>query len=347
MLQRIHANNYRCFIDFEYRPDRCEFLIGPRGTGRSSLIEILDNLQSLLSGWLVADAFFYDCRTLWRPDGDVQLEVEVACSGERFTYRVDLSIAPEPENTWLTREELRCDGQLAFAFSDGIGRIHVDGRPVGDAYESDGYHSALSQALRAGSDERLQRFHAWWNELWLVRIGNHDITRGIREAAKPGGYFDSFVHWYRQLVQNGSPRLSGYHKALGEVLAGFQRIQLTDNVSQPMHVVFANPLGGAPAVFPLDELTQEERTIVELYSLPYLALQDERVLFVDAPYSALERTDLVHWYDTMMRRAHDNTAQVLLVVNEQSIVNDMSFGTVRRFERANGGPVRCHAPAPQ
>jgi predicted ATP-binding protein involved in virulence len=49
MLQRIYIDNYRCFVDFEWRPGRRNLLIGDNGTGKTSLFDALAGLQDLIA----------------------------------------------------------------------------------------------------------------------------------------------------------------------------------------------------------------------------------------------------------------------------------------------------------
>ena len=48
MLTRIYIDNFRCFVNFEYRPERKQLLLGANGSGKSSLFTRFAISSSLL-----------------------------------------------------------------------------------------------------------------------------------------------------------------------------------------------------------------------------------------------------------------------------------------------------------
>jgi len=50
MITRLRVKNYRCFEDFDWRPEQICLLIGQNGTGKSTLFELLAGLREMLSG---------------------------------------------------------------------------------------------------------------------------------------------------------------------------------------------------------------------------------------------------------------------------------------------------------
>jgi recombinational DNA repair ATPase RecF len=41
MLTRLYIDNFRCFVNFEYRPARRQLIVGRNGSGKSSLLDVL------------------------------------------------------------------------------------------------------------------------------------------------------------------------------------------------------------------------------------------------------------------------------------------------------------------
>lgn len=41
MITRIYIDNYRCFTNFEFAPQRINLLLGANGSGKSALFEVL------------------------------------------------------------------------------------------------------------------------------------------------------------------------------------------------------------------------------------------------------------------------------------------------------------------
>jgi len=42
VLTRLYIGNFRCFVNFEYRPGRKQLILGPNASGKSSAIPLFD-----------------------------------------------------------------------------------------------------------------------------------------------------------------------------------------------------------------------------------------------------------------------------------------------------------------
>ena len=63
MLKRIYIDNFRCFVNFEYKPERKQLLLGANGSGKSSLLNAIRAVQ----GFVCEDGLDYLCKV--RSDG--------------------------------------------------------------------------------------------------------------------------------------------------------------------------------------------------------------------------------------------------------------------------------------
>jgi AAA15 family ATPase/GTPase len=50
MLTRAYIDNFRSFVNFEYRPATKQLLLGPNGSGKSSLLEAIRYLKLFVKG---------------------------------------------------------------------------------------------------------------------------------------------------------------------------------------------------------------------------------------------------------------------------------------------------------
>jgi AAA15 family ATPase/GTPase len=50
MLKRLYIDNFRCFVNFEYKPERKQLLLGANGSGKSSLLEAVRLLKEFIKG---------------------------------------------------------------------------------------------------------------------------------------------------------------------------------------------------------------------------------------------------------------------------------------------------------
>ena len=77
MLTRLYIDNFRCFVNFEYRPARRQLIIGGNGSGKSSLIDALSFLHRFaVRGESLDDLPLLDERTRWLSQINLSFELE-------------------------------------------------------------------------------------------------------------------------------------------------------------------------------------------------------------------------------------------------------------------------------
>src|SRR5262245_39327515 len=80
MISRIYIDNYKCFTNFEYRPDALQLLLGANGTGKSAIFDILDALRQLIiQGTTCLSAFPPGTLSAW--DQRTEQKFELALKG--------------------------------------------------------------------------------------------------------------------------------------------------------------------------------------------------------------------------------------------------------------------------
>ncbi|HEX3999241.1 MAG TPA: ATP-binding cassette domain-containing protein [Pirellulales bacterium] len=45
MLTRLYCDNYKCLVNFEFRPDATQLLMGRNGAGKSTVFEVLELIR--------------------------------------------------------------------------------------------------------------------------------------------------------------------------------------------------------------------------------------------------------------------------------------------------------------
>jgi AAA domain len=74
---RIYIDNFRSFVNFEYRPETKQLLLGPNGSGKSSLLQAIRYLKLFVKG--DSNKFTQSARTRWqdRPLQAIELEASL------------------------------------------------------------------------------------------------------------------------------------------------------------------------------------------------------------------------------------------------------------------------------
>ena len=344
MLKRIYADNYRCLVNFELIAGDPNVLAGQHGSGRASLLLLMEQIQAFLvlekdySGPL-SDDFWPNTRTAWQ-DQDVQtFEVECEANGENFLYRLQVSHSgdedgEDEDEAKVVREELMCEGERLFSFADGTGTLHISDESFTAPDEWSDQSSPLAAVLRVTKNERLRSFRSWWfNTLWTVNTGIDDLRNLEGTAKHPEPHLYNFVPWYRHRAQADPQRVASLDKELASVLPRFTRLELE---SANLYALFTSP-DETPTKIAIDDLAHAERVLIHLYAYLHLALEPGRVLWIAAPKASIAATAIGSWLKRLITRAQETSSQLIVAVNQPEALGDLPPAAVHRFERQHGG----------
>jgi AAA15 family ATPase/GTPase len=92
-LPRVYLDNYKCFVDFEYRPGRKQLILGENGSGKSSFLDALMLIRDFtLRGDRTETFFPTSHRTRWVQNPRQTIEIEAALRDG--TYVLRLAVEP-------------------------------------------------------------------------------------------------------------------------------------------------------------------------------------------------------------------------------------------------------------
>src|SRR5437899_111265 len=117
MLTRIYIDNFRCFVNFEYRPEKKQLLLGANGSGKSSLLSAIRDLKQFVKG--DENPFTQSTRTRWQDLPLQVLEVEAILDGKNYIYRVEIRFASETRQPSVSLERLEVSGAPVFELANG------------------------------------------------------------------------------------------------------------------------------------------------------------------------------------------------------------------------------------
>src|ERR1700690_863219 len=112
MLTRIYIDNFRSFVNFEYKPERKQLLLGPNGSGKSSLLDAIRYLKSFIAG--EENPFTQSTRTRWQDRPLQAIEVDALLDRKEYQYRVDIRFDSETRQASVNLESLKVSGMTSF-----------------------------------------------------------------------------------------------------------------------------------------------------------------------------------------------------------------------------------------
>jgi recombinational DNA repair ATPase RecF len=104
-------------VNFEYRPETKQLLLGSNGSGKSSLLEAIRYLKALIKG--DSNKFTQSTRTRWQDRPLQVIELEASLDGKPFEYRVEIGFAAVTKEQSVNLERLKVSGAIVFELADG------------------------------------------------------------------------------------------------------------------------------------------------------------------------------------------------------------------------------------
>ena len=95
MVTRLYVDNFRCLVNFELKLDETNVLLGPNGSGKTSVLDTLRRIQNLVArGSRIEDEFPTSDISL-NQDRDIQ-HIELDLDVDSRSYRYALRIQHDP-----------------------------------------------------------------------------------------------------------------------------------------------------------------------------------------------------------------------------------------------------------
>jgi hypothetical protein len=149
MLKRLYVDNYRCLVNFELELRELTLLVGPNGTGKSSVLDVLFALRQLLGGAAkVTDPAIFPTRSLTRWQERPLQVFEVAMSleaEEDAVYRLEVEHERESRRARIVLETLHTGAKPLFEFRRGEVQLYRDDHSPGAQYAADWSESAMAR----------------------------------------------------------------------------------------------------------------------------------------------------------------------------------------------------------
>src|ERR1700676_1446540 len=88
MLTRIYIDNFRSFVNFEYKPERKPLLLAQNGGGKSSLLDAIRDVKRFIGG--DENPFPQSTRTRWQDKPLQVVEIEALLDRQKYEYRMGI-----------------------------------------------------------------------------------------------------------------------------------------------------------------------------------------------------------------------------------------------------------------
>lgn len=344
MLTRLYIDNFRCFVNFEYRPARKQLIFGGNGSGKSSLVDALLLMrQFAVRGDKNDDFFPSNQRTRWLEQPRQTFEIEASLKDGGYVYKLVIEPYGEPPRPRTVSETLHFNGKPIFEFERGEVHLFNDRFEHKVTYPFDWHRSGLATINARKDNQTLTRFKLWLGGLFCFRINPFVMgLRAEREDLYPSGDLSNFAPWYRHLVQTYPKQNACLIESLREALEGFTFLQL-ETVGENVRLLLAefDRGSGASIKFGFQELSEGQRCLVCLYAILHFLLANGSTVVLDEPDNFVALREIQPWLMAVSDAVEEGRGQVLLISHHPEIINQWAPKSGVQFVRDGIGPVRA------
>jgi AAA15 family ATPase/GTPase len=335
MLTRVHIDNFRSFVNFDYRPERKQLLLGSNGSGKSSLLDAIRYVKRFIGG--DENPFTQSTRTRWQDKPLQVVEIEALLDRQKYEYRMEVGFKS------VNLERLTVSGASVFELADGQINFFPNISGAAKSIPLETTKSALH--LSQFSNVHVQRFVEWMDKaVYCLRIdaypGAMDESADSEEI-QPDFELENIAGWYRYLVGAYPTENVKFLDSMKPALDGFQTLRFSseeDGVKR-LRADFATSTKKKVS-YSLSELSEGQRCLLSLYMTLHFLIAQGHTVFIDEPDNFISLREIQPWLLAAEEAVEDQRGQLILISHHPEILNQWAQEHGLRFFRENNGHVR-------
>jgi predicted ATPase len=343
MLTRIYIDNFRCFVNFEYRPAQKQLILGSNGAGKSSLLDALLFLRRVVVlGHDLEKRGILSERTLWANQPNQIFELEVVLDEVIYIYRLVIDAHGDPPQARILSESVKFAEKPIFEFQAGEVHLFDDHFHHKVAYPFGWHRSALATVVEMKDNRKLIRFKRWFNNLLCFQINPFQMEpRAEREDTYPYRDLSNFASWYRHLVQSAPSENVKMLDSLRAVIDDFSFLKLerTGENTRELVAEFVREDGTAIKLG-LNKLSDGQRCLIALYTILHFVLIKGDTVILDEPENFVSLREIQPWLNAVSDEIENGKGQILVISHHPELMNQWAPDFGVQFVREGMGPVR-------
>lgn len=347
MITRFYVDNYKCLVNFEYKPRALELVVGANGSGKTTAFEALESLRDfILNQKKIDDVFPSSNLTRWQDRGTMSFELEIDVEGNSYTY--SLLIHVNGEIDWVASESLKLNEKLVFE-STNKDEVGSDGEAFSTFMEVKIYSGERIREYRVPDVDKsslgpfvASEFREAIRKIIFVKMQPSRMSSSMKTSQKrPSKSLANFPAYYLHLLQEKQSLIFDLLPMLRENIDGFRSFVLEERGTEArqLRVEFAVEGGkkGQTVRYDFDELSDGQRALIALYTLAFC--ESNSTLFIDEPENFVSSRELQPWLMLLRERIEDFGGQAVLISHHPEFINVLAPQDAIQFRRNSGGPV--------
>lgn len=347
MLQRLYVDNYRSLINFEFRPGSLCLLLGDNGSGKTTILDVVEMLRDFISGQSAATVFSHDSLTRWQLIRNQTFEADFMIDGKIYTYSLVIEHVQHHGLSRVQQELLNLDGRPLYSFKDGEAQLYRDDHSQGPRIPLDWSRSGIGFLHTGPTNCNIRKFRE--HVAGIVVIGlipcimSSESDSEISVLDRRG---QKFVSWYRAMALENPAGVSKLGAILRDIMPGFSALPLRETGSmRVLKAQFDSPESTQKSRFieyDFKELSDGQRAIIVLYSLLYMNRGNSFIFWLDEPDNYVSLREIQPWLSELEECCAevDQNPQAILVSHHPEMINYIGANRIVLLERDCGGPTR-------
>lgn len=337
MIRRFYADNFRCLVNFEFRPERVNLILGRNGSGKSTLFDALRALAELINGTSPHAVLPLGSLPWWDTRHQQTFELEVSDGtddGGVFAYRVVVKHSQRGPPV-VSEERLRHNDAVVLDFT--AGSLILPGLPKGIPFG--GKQSAL--ALGIGGQGPIQQFLGLVGQLLVFRLNPWAMELAGREEERmlwvSGGNLTAFLRFWSQTSPEAF--LAWKQRVLAS-MPHLSDLQLRELVPGSRALVGTRHVGGREVLLLVDSFSDGERALLALNAVAGLA-DAKRSIVLDEPDNFLAPSEVQPVLRLFTLTPPTGSApQLLVATHHPGSIDYLAAYATWLFERNDDGFTR-------
>ena len=342
MLTRIFLDNFRAFVNFEFRPERMTLLLGDNGTGKTSLFDALAILTDVIVRGARVGELLWGTRTIWDRRDVQRFELDV--QGPAGFYRYTLEVVHPGDSTKtpsIRSETVTLDGKYLHRYSDGQVQVFKDDDLAGPQFPFGSEQSILGNLGPAGS--KLGWFKQFVAGIRLLQLNPFIESvegvskQGNRYLARNGANFPSFFQYINDELPDARAALE---TELRRVFPGFRNMffRQVGPVEKVLFFDFGADAAGKRE-FTIRHLSEGQRTLAMLYSVLFGLVGNSTMVGFDEPDNFVSLPEIQPWLQRLHDVIDEKAGQAMVISHHPEVIDYLGIKSAWRLER-DTGPVR-------
>ncbi|HUY14033.1 MAG TPA: AAA family ATPase [Terriglobia bacterium] len=340
MLTRIYIDNFRCFVNFEYKPEKKQLLLGANGSGKSSLLDAMSYLKRFVKG--DENPFTQSTRTRWQDRPLQVFEIESLLKRQKYEYRVEIRFASETRQMSVSQERLKVSGKTVFELAKGEIHFFPNNSDQATTVPLETTRSALH--LSQLSNTHVHHFVEWMESVHCFQIDEYPSAMdesADREEREPDDELENLAGWYRHLVQAYPDENVRFITSMKEALNGFYNLKFSsdEDDTRKLRASFIGP-GKQSVNYAISELSDGQRCLLALYMILHFLIARGHTVLIDEPDNFVALREIQPWLLAAEEALEDHNGQLILISHHPELLNKWASEHGLRFFREENGHVR-------